>query len=142
MQWKGHYNNVNCAAFGTPQVQGQTGIGALALRLNHILVEHIRALLPSLRAHLEEALERRQRELKKYGAMPPGSTSAARSVHEAGNSGCSVIAICSHVGSIGIIELFSHQWGEGSVTTARCQALAADECVSICRVTHSSHSCA
>lgn len=57
---------------------GQTGIGALALRLNHILVEHIRALLPSLRAHLEEALERRQKELKKYGAMPPGSTSAAR----------------------------------------------------------------
>ena len=61
------------------QVLGQTGIGALALRLNHILVEHIRALLPSLRAHLEEALERRQKELKKYGAMPPGSTSAARS---------------------------------------------------------------
>ena len=60
------------------QVVGQTGIGALALRLNHILVEHIRALLPSLRAHLEEALERRQKELKKYGAMPPGSTSAAR----------------------------------------------------------------
>lgn len=59
-------------------VQGQTGIGALALRLNHILVEHIRALLPSLRAHLEEAVDRRARELKKYGAMPPGNTSAAR----------------------------------------------------------------
>jgi Dynamin central region len=69
-----------CAPLDTPQVQGQTGIGALALRLNHILVEHIRALLPSLRAHLEEALERRQKELKKYGAMPPGSTSAARYV--------------------------------------------------------------
>jgi Dynamin central region len=66
--------------FCCAQVQGQTGIGALALRLNHILVEHIRALLPSLRAHLEEALERRQKELKKYGAMPPGSTSAARYV--------------------------------------------------------------
>jgi len=59
-------------------VKGQTGIGALALRLNHILVEHIRALLPSLRAHLEEAAERRSKELKVYGVMPPGSTSAAR----------------------------------------------------------------
>ena len=40
------------------QVLGQTGVGALALRLNHILVEHIRTLLPSLRAHLEEAAVR------------------------------------------------------------------------------------
>lgn len=61
-----------------PQVRKQTGVGALALRLNHILVEHIRALLPSLKGHLEAAASARSAELRRYGASPPGSTSAAR----------------------------------------------------------------
>ena len=60
------------------QVRKQTGVGALALRLNHILVEHIRALLPSLRGHLEAAAAARSAELRRYGASPPGSTAAAR----------------------------------------------------------------
>lgn len=60
------------------QVRQQTGVAALALRLNHILVEHIRALLPSLRSHVEAASVTRSEELRRYGASPPGSTSAAR----------------------------------------------------------------
>ena len=51
---------------------------ALARTLNAILVDHIRALLPSLRVHLEESAERRAKELAVLGDAPPGSTSAAR----------------------------------------------------------------
>lgn len=93
-----------------PQVQGQTGIGALALRLNHILVEHIRALLPSLCAHLEDAMERRGKELKKYGAMPPGSTSAARSV-----------SLCVSQGGLGGVGL-------NRKAPASCWSLFTDMC--------------
>ena len=52
---------------------------ALARTLNAILVDHIRALLPSLRVHLEESAERRAKELAVLGDAPPGNTSAARS---------------------------------------------------------------
>ncbi len=50
----------------------------LARALNQILVDHIRALLPSLRAKMEDAIAARQRELRLYGDAPPGNTNAAR----------------------------------------------------------------
>ena len=65
-----------CAA---RQVASQCGVPALARTLNAILVDHIRALLPSLRVHLEESAERRAKELAVLGDAPPGNTSAARS---------------------------------------------------------------
>jgi len=61
------------------QVSSQCGVPALARTLNAILVDHIRALLPSLRVHLEESAERRAKELAVLGDAPPGNTSAARS---------------------------------------------------------------
>jgi dynamin 1-like protein len=60
------------------QVKDQCGRGALAKSLNKVLVEHIRASLPALRARLEEALEKANTELKAYGDAPPGQTNAAR----------------------------------------------------------------
>lgn len=60
------------------QVSQQCGRGALAKSLNKVLVEHIRASLPNLRARLEEALEKANVELKAYGDAPPGQTTAAR----------------------------------------------------------------
>ena len=60
------------------QVKDQCGRGALAKSLNKVLVEHIRASLPSLRARLEEALDKTNTELRAYGDAPPGQTSAAR----------------------------------------------------------------
>ena len=62
----------------SPQVKEQCGRGALAKSLNKVLVEHIRASLPNLRARLEEALEKTNVELKAYGDAPPGQTTAAR----------------------------------------------------------------
>ena len=56
----------------------QCGRGALAKSLNKVLVDHIRASLPNLRARLEEALEKTNVELKAYGDAPPGQTTAAR----------------------------------------------------------------
>ena len=58
----------------------QCGTPALARALNRILVDHIRAVLPSLRTKLEEALGKRTAELGMYGSAPPGSTSAQRCV--------------------------------------------------------------
>ncbi len=69
--------DINVAAAGT-QVAPQCGIGALARALNRVLVEHIRAALPGLRARLDSTLERRAAELKTYGELPPGHTSASR----------------------------------------------------------------
>ena len=63
---------------GVAQVLSQCGIPALAKTLNAILVDHIRALLPSLRVHLEESRDRRAKELAVLGEAPPGHTSAAR----------------------------------------------------------------
>ena len=60
------------------QVREQCGRGALAKSLNRVLVEHIRASLPNLRARLEEALDKTNVELKAYGDAPPGQTTAAR----------------------------------------------------------------
>ncbi|CAK0784287.1 hypothetical protein CVIRNUC_007491 [Coccomyxa viridis] len=60
------------------EVKDQCGRGALAKSLNKVLVEHIRASLPSLRARLEEALDKSNTELRAYGDAPPGQTSAAR----------------------------------------------------------------
>ena len=68
---------MSCVAHGL-QVAPQCGIGALARALNRVLVEHIRAALPGLRARLDAALERRTAELKTYGELPPGHTSASR----------------------------------------------------------------
>ena len=59
-------------------VASQCGTPALARALNRILVDHIRAVLPSLRVKLEEALAKRTAELSMYGSAPPGSTSAQR----------------------------------------------------------------
>lgn len=63
-----------------PQVKDQCGRGALAKSLNKVLVEHIRASLPSLRSRLEEALDKTNTELRAYGDAPPGQSTAARCV--------------------------------------------------------------
>ena len=63
----------------TRQVVEQCGRGALARTLNGVLVAHIRASLPQLRARLEAALDKCGAELRVYGDAPPGQTSAARS---------------------------------------------------------------
>lgn len=60
------------------QVKEQCGRTALSASLNRVLVEHIRASLPMLRARLEEALEKCNTELRVYGDAPPGQTNAAR----------------------------------------------------------------
>ena len=60
------------------EVASQCGTPALARALNRILVEHIRAVLPSLRKKLEDALAKRVAELQLYGGAPPGQTSAQR----------------------------------------------------------------
>ena len=59
-------------------VIAQCGTPVLARTLNRILVDHIRGVLPQLRGHIEEALDRRLEELRIYGDAPPGHTSAAR----------------------------------------------------------------
>ncbi|KAK9803596.1 hypothetical protein WJX72_003244 [[Myrmecia] bisecta] len=60
------------------EVAAQCGIANLARSLNRILVEHIRTLLPTLRGHIEQALDKRIAELRVYGDMPPGQSGAAR----------------------------------------------------------------
>ena len=59
------------------EVRSSCGVGNLAMRLNTILVAHIRSLLPSLRRHIGEALEARTNELRSYGeALAPESKAA------------------------------------------------------------------
>lgn len=60
------------------QVKDQCGRTALSGSLNRILVEHIRASLPTVRTRLEEALEKCNTELRVYGDAPPGQTNTAR----------------------------------------------------------------
>ncbi|BDA44916.1 Dynamin-related protein DNM1 [Coccomyxa sp. Obi] len=60
------------------EVKEQCGRTALSRSLNRVLVEHIRASLPTLRTRLEEALEKCNTELRIYGDAPPGQTNAAR----------------------------------------------------------------
>lgn len=59
-------------------VAGQCGTANLARRLNVILVEHIRLLLPNLRRKIADALDSRIAELKLYGEPPPLNSLAAR----------------------------------------------------------------
>jgi dynamin 1-like protein len=59
------------------EVLSQCGVGNLARRINVILGNHIRLMLPSLRRQITEALEAKTAELRRYG--PPldlGSESA------------------------------------------------------------------
>eukprot|EP00775_Hariotina_reticulata_P001703 gene1703-2048_t len=51
------------------EVLSQCGVGNLARRINVILGNHIRLMLPSLRRQITEALETKTSELKRYG--PP-----------------------------------------------------------------------
>ncbi|EIE21671.1 hypothetical protein COCSUDRAFT_37405 [Coccomyxa subellipsoidea C-169] len=60
------------------EAKEQCGRTALSGSLNRVLVEHIRASLPTLRTRLEEALEKCHTELRIYGDAPPGQTNAAR----------------------------------------------------------------
>jgi dynamin 1-like protein len=66
------YNNASSL------VARRCGVGRLAQAINQILVEHVRAALPTLKGRLEGALVGRQRELATLGDSPPGSTGAAR----------------------------------------------------------------
>lgn len=59
-------------------VAAACSVGTLARRLNGILVDTIRDMLPSLRAKVEDALSARRRELRLYGEAPPGHTGAAQ----------------------------------------------------------------
>lgn len=59
-------------------VRGRCTVGRLARAINHILIEHIRSALPSLRSRLELAAAARQRELTALGDSPPGPTGAAQ----------------------------------------------------------------
>ena len=56
----------------------QCGVGNLARRLNAILVEHIRVLLPGLRRRISEAVERRMEQLRALGDPQPLQTKSAR----------------------------------------------------------------
>jgi dynamin 1-like protein len=59
-------------------VGGQCGTANLAKGLNRILVNHIRGLLPGLRATMEKELDDRAAELIGYGDAPVGDTPAQR----------------------------------------------------------------
>lgn len=54
------------------------GLQNLAKALNHILVEHIRALLPSLKASIEDMLAKRFHELKLYGDPLNGQSAGSK----------------------------------------------------------------
>ena len=59
-------------------VSHQCGTANLAKSLNRILVDHIRGLLPKLRATIEKEMDDRAAELISYGEAPVGDTSAAK----------------------------------------------------------------
>ena len=48
------------------------------MALNHILVEHIRTLLPSLKASIEDMLAKRFHELKLYGDPLNGQSAGSK----------------------------------------------------------------
>ncbi|MEW5302379.1 MAG: hypothetical protein WDW36_005172 [Sanguina aurantia] len=54
------------------------GVGNLARRLNAILVDHIRAILPRLRRQVGDAVDSRARELRGYGDPEPLQGKSAR----------------------------------------------------------------
>lgn len=60
-------------------VTAHCGLHNLAKALNHILVEHIRALLPSLKTSIEDMLDKRFHELKLYGDPMSGQSAGSRS---------------------------------------------------------------
>lgn len=60
------------------EVSDHCGTAHLARGLNQILVDHIRGLLPSLRAKIEKEMDERAAELIGYGEAPVGDTSAAK----------------------------------------------------------------
>lgn len=59
-------------------VPAHCGLHNLAKALNHILVEHIRALLPSLKTSIEDMLDKRFHELKLYGDPMSGQSAGSR----------------------------------------------------------------
>ena len=59
-------------------VAAHCGLHNLAKALNHILVDHIRALLPSLKASIEDLLDKRFHELKLYGDPLSGQSADSR----------------------------------------------------------------
>jgi hypothetical protein len=59
-------------------VAPQCGVSNLAGRLNSILVEHIRSLLPGLRRRVQEMLEQRLQELKALGDPTSLQSKSAR----------------------------------------------------------------
>ena len=117
------------------QVKDQCGRGALAKSLNKVLVEHIRASLPSLRARLEEALDKSNTELRAYGDAPPGQTSAARCLPVAD----SVLATprsctCREPGCL--FRAAAAKWRYASRTTCSIESM---HC-SVCHAKHGHHS--
>ena len=59
-------------------VANQCGLQNLAKALNHILVEHIRTLLPSLKSSVEDMLAKRFHELKLYGDPLNGQSAGSK----------------------------------------------------------------
>lgn len=57
---------------------GQCGVGNLAKRINVILGNHIKQMLPNLRRQINEALEARSAELRSYGDALDLDSDAAR----------------------------------------------------------------
>lgn len=87
-------------------VPAHCGLHNLAKALNHILVEHIRALLPSLKTSIEEMLDKRFHELKLYGDPLNGQSAGTRYCSNQFTSGQAVVqhsmewpsfVMCSHV---------------------------------------------
>ncbi|KAG2490563.1 hypothetical protein HYH03_010957 [Edaphochlamys debaryana] len=62
-------------------VAAHCGIAHLARRLNAILVEHIRGLLPGLRRRIHEALESRLAELRTLGDPEPVASRSAKGAY-------------------------------------------------------------
>ncbi|KXZ51969.1 hypothetical protein GPECTOR_11g91 [Gonium pectorale] len=62
-------------------VAAHCGVATLARRLNAILVEHIRGLLPGLRRRIHDALEARQAELRTLGDPEPVQSRSAKGAY-------------------------------------------------------------
>ncbi|KAF8057938.1 DRP3A [Scenedesmus sp. PABB004] len=60
------------------EVAGQCGVGNLARRINVILGNHIRVMLPTLRRQISEALEAKAAELRGYGQALDLESESAR----------------------------------------------------------------
>lgn len=98
-------------------VTAHCGLHNLAKALNHILVEHIRALLPSLKASIEEMLDKRFHELKLYGDPLNGQS--------AGTSGALLLRL---------LDAYAVRYGE--MLDGRSEQLPTSELAGGARIRH------